>query len=172
VLTDTIISNLTAGHSLLEHLKDPAIQKELADYPLLSDLIKNEMKVVIPQNDEANCLTESERLTLKNIKIHITKFQTLRFIHSKQLEATPSTTIFSSLFTVTKKAVIQPELVLIDTIISNLTAGHSLLEQLKDPVIQMELANYPLLGDLIKNEIKVVIPQNDDANFLNESARI
>jgi hypothetical protein len=58
---------------------------------------------------------------------------------------------------------IHPELVFIDTIISNLKKGHSLAEQLKDPGIKSGLAEYSLLDKLIRDEMKVTISQDDDS---------
>jgi hypothetical protein len=164
IFIDTIISHLQKGHALTEQLKDPEVQAGLICYPLLSELIK-QLNIQEFQARIAKQEIESEDVT-----ILLAKFEAVRFIRSKQLEHF-SSGFFISFFSKNKIQTTPLELVFIDTLISNLQNGISLAEQLSQPEIQADMANYPLLDELIKNETKTVVTQTDDLKELSNYKR-
>jgi hypothetical protein len=107
-------------------------------------------------------IAKQEESKSEEIKIHLAKLEGIRIVRSNQTQSTSSGAT-SSFFSQSNEAVIHPELIFIDTIISNLKKGHSLAEQLKDPGIKSGLADYSLLDKLIRDEMKVTISQDDDS---------
>jgi uncharacterized Ntn-hydrolase superfamily protein len=67
----------------------------------------------------------------------------------------------SSFFSQNEEPVIQPELERIATIISRLKNGNSLMELFKEPEIQADLPNYPMVAELIKAVVTMQIDEHD-----------
>jgi hypothetical protein len=109
-------------------------------------------------------ITKREESNSQSIKHLLTSFENIRSLRTKLLSFTASEDGTPSFFSKNEKPITHPELVFIDTVISHIKNGHSLTEQRKDPEIQTGLTNYPLLAELINEEMKIIFTRIESSS--------